>query len=314
MKPTSVRVFAPATVANFGPGFDVLGLAVDGLGDHVAASRIDGEPGCELVDITGDGGRLPRSPELNTASVAAASVAKRLGIRVALTLEKGLPLASGMGSSAASSVAGAFAAAVLGGFGAEDDKAILLGDTLAGEKVASGAAHADNVGPSLMGGAILIDSPHADPPLFSRLPIPERLWLSLAMPKLELKTSEARAALPNSIALNSAVTAWARLSGLVAAFYRSDLRLLGRCLVDDIVEPVRGRLINGFEAVKAAALETGALACSISGAGPTLFAVSDSQSCADSVAKAMTNAWANVGVDAAAHVCRPDLRGARVVS
>lgn len=314
MPPSTIRVFAPATVANFGPGFDVLGLAVDGLGDQVTASRIDGEPGCELVDITGDGGRLPRNPELNTASVAAASVAMRMGIRVALTLEKGLPLASGMGSSAASSVAGAFAAAVIGGFSTDDDKATLLGDTLAGEKVASGAAHADNVGPSLMGGAILIDSPHSDPPHFSSLPVPQNLWLCLAMPELELKTSEARAALPKSIALSHAVTAWARLSGLVASFYRSDLPLLGRCLVDDIVEPVRGKLIVGFEAVKAAALEAGALACSISGAGPTLFAVSDSQSGATAAGEAMKITWASVGVQAKFHVCRPDLCGARVLS
>jgi homoserine kinase len=308
-----VRVFAPATIANLGPGFDVLGVAVDGLGDVVAAERVDGPPGVELAGILGDGGRLPRDVEANTAAVAAASVARRLGLRARLHLEKGLPLCSGLGSSAASAVAGAAALAALAGVDLAAHRKVLLPDVLDGEAVASGARHADNAGPSLLGGVVLICGPHADPPELVELPVPTTLWLALGMPDLELPTREARAALPASIALSTAVTAWARLSGMVAAFYRDDLELLARCLVDEIVEPVRGRLIRGFDAVKAAAADAGALACSISGAGPTVFALADSEAAARAAGAAMVAAWLSEGVAARAHVGRPDLRGARLL-
>lgn len=307
-------MFAPATVANLGPGFDVLGLAIDGLGDWVRAERIDGPPGVEIGEITGDGGRLPRQVEANTASVSAQSVALRLGVRLRLHLEKGLPLSSGLGSSAASSVAGAVAAAVVGGQNLDEVRGSLLPDTLKGEQIASGAGHADNVGPSLLGGVVLITAPHqpTSDTLIS-LPVPKNLWLSLAIPALELDTRKARAALPTQIPLNRAVNGWARTAGMVAAFYRGDVELLGKCLVDEIVEPVRGALIPGFSEVKTAASDAGALACSISGAGPTLFALNTSKEKAKQVVSAMSDAWGGFGISCETHVTQPNSTGAIVL-
>jgi homoserine kinase len=306
-----VRVFCPATVANWGPGFDVLGVAVRGLGDQVLAEVVPGEPGVELAAIRGDGGRLPREPERNTASVAAASVARRFGIRLRLELDKGLPLSSGLGSSAASSVAGAAAAWLAAGQPLEADLAGLLEHALDGEQLASGARHADNAAPALYGGAILVHSPFESPPGLKPLPLPPRLWMTLVLPELELDTKTARQALPQEIPLREAVRGWGRLGGLIAAFYTGDLDLLSRCLVDDLVEPVRGRLIPGFAAVKAAALQAGALACSISGAGPAVFALSQSQSAAQALGQAMQRAWQEAGVASRVVVTQPDREGVR---
>lgn len=309
----TVTVFAPATVANLGPGFDIMGVAVEGLGDTVVATRIPGEPGAELGEITGDAGRLPRDPARNTVTVAASSVAQEAGIRVRLDLSKGLPLCSGLGSSAASAVAGAAAAAVLGGRGIDHDRLGLLPATLDGEEVATGARHADNVAPSLLGGAVLIHGPKMDPPACVPLPLPATLRIVLAVPELELNTAAARAALPREIPLGTAVEAWARVAGLVASCYRNDLALLGRCLRDDIVEPVRGALIPGFTEVRDAALAAGALASTISGAGPTLFALTGSREVGKRVADAMKTAWANLGVSCTTHLTRADTHGVRVL-
>jgi homoserine kinase len=309
---SSVRVFAPATVANLGPGFDVIGMAISGLGDTVAATRIQGPPGVELGDLTGDGGQLPREVGRNTATVAANSVAQRLGIRLRIDLEKGLPLCSGLGSSAASAVAGAVAAAIAGGLDLATARRTLLNDALAGEAVASGAAHADNAAPCLLGGCVLIHCAEVESPGVVELPVPSDLWIALAIPDIEVPTREARAALPRSIALSRAVVNWGRLGGLVAGFYRNDLEMIGRCLHDDIVEPVRGGFITAFSEVKAAATDAGALACSISGAGPTVFGFADSESAARSVADAMQRAWSKSGVESRTHVAQPDLAGARL--
>lgn len=311
--PTHTHIFAPATIANLGPGFDVLGLAVTGLGDRVIAERTDGPPGVDLGQITGDGGRLPTAIGENTATVAAASVARRLGLRVRIDLHKGLPLSSGLGSSAASAVAGAAAVAVLAGLDLEHDRDQLIGDALAAEAVASGAAHADNAAPCLLGGAVLVHAPSADPPQWVRLPVPDDLWIALALPDLELDTRTARRALPSRIPLRQAVTGWGRVAGIVAALFSGDLELLGRCVRDDVVEPVRGALIPHFDEVKTAALQAGALACSISGAGPTLFGLAASESAAQSVAVAMANAWNRRGVGCRAHVSRPHLEGACIL-
>jgi homoserine kinase len=310
---TSVSVFAPATVANLGPGFDVLGVAVEGLGDTVIATRIDGEPGVELGEVTGDGGRLPRDPARNTATVAALRIVREAGVRVRLDVHKGLPLSSGLGSSASSAVAGAVAAAVVCGHTLDADRSWLLPATLDGEQAATGSRHADNVAPCLMGGGVVVHHPSADPPECVALPLPSSLRIVLAVPALELSTADARAALPAAISLGAAVGAWARVAGLVAACYRGDLDLLGRCLRDDIVEPVRGPLIPGFAAVRDAALQAGALASTISGAGPTLFAVTGSREVAKRVAAAMKAAWEAQGVACTTHLTRPDTHGARIL-
>ena len=272
---------------------------------------IDGPPGVELAAIVGDGGCLPRDAPRNTAAVAADSTAKRLRVRARIELHKGLPLCSGLGSSAASAVAGAMAVAALADVDRVDQPDLLLGDALAGERVASGAIHADNVAPSLFGGAMLIHSPATHPPALLSLPLPDDLWLALAIPQLEIETRAAREALPRRIPLDAAVVAWGRVAGIVAAFYRNDLALLADCLRDDLVEPVRALLIPGLSAVKAEALRAGALACAISGAGPSVFALASSQRTAQAASGAMLAVWSEIGVTASGHAVRPDTDGAR---
>ncbi|MDQ7030746.1 MAG: homoserine kinase [Ardenticatenia bacterium] len=307
-----VTVFAPATVANVGPGFDVLGVAVEGLGDVVTARRLDGEPGQVRIEhVEGDGGRLPRAPEANTAGIAARATLALLGVEhvgVGLALRKGLPLNSGLGSSGASAAAACWAVNLL--FGAPLDRMALLPAALEAEARVSGR-HADNVGPALLGGFVLIHT--YDPLELIRLPVPDDLLFVLAVPECELPTHQARQVLPANISLQDHVTTSGHLAALVAGICTGNTRLVGRAIRDPIVEPARAPLIPGFAQVKRAALDAGAHGCSISGAGPTLFAVTDGESTAQQVAQAMKAAFADAGLASHTHIGRVDRVGARLI-
>jgi homoserine kinase len=305
-----VEAFAPATVSNLGPGFDCLGLAVEGLGDRVRARRCQ-TPGVQILAIRGDDGRLPRDPDKNTAAVAAAHLMKLAGVTtgVQLELDKGLPLGSGLGSSGASAVAAALAV----------DAALDLGlpplawieAARVAEQVACGTAHPDNVAPSVLGGIVLITS--TDPLRVIELPVPDSLWLSLYTPGCEVATADARAVLPKEVSLAATVQQAARLGLLVHALHRDDLSLLGEAIADDIVEPARAHLIPGYLDAKVACLEAGALACSISGAGPTTFALTNDESRARALAEILEEAFTLAGVPGRGHVCRVG-PGARITS
>lgn len=301
-----VRAFAPATVSNLGPGFDVLGLALRGLGDTVVA-RFGGN-GVQLCRIDGDGGRLPRDPEQNTASVAAAAVLRRAGIEtgIELELEKGLPIGSGLGSSAASAVAAAYAVNTL--LGSPLRKQQLIEPCLEAEALVAGR-HADNVAPCLLGGMVLVRS--VDPVDIVRLPVPEGLMIVVCTPAFELATRDARAALPSQVPLSSMVRNAANLSALVSGLYAGDIDLIARCIVDDVVTPARAALIPGADLVMKAARDAGALASSISGAGPTIFALCHAPSSARNVGCAMTEAFAAAGLDAVTHASPLDCPGVR---
>jgi len=304
----SVRVFAPATVANIGPGFDVLGMAVTGQGDTVEA-RLTAAPGVVIEDIVGDGGRLPRDPAKNTAGIAAAETLKILGAGggVALTLHKNLPLGSGLGSSAASAAAAAWAVAVLHGFA---DKIALLPAGLAAEAAVSGY-HADNVAPALLGGLVLI---YGYRPLqLEKLPVPDGLHLALVTPTYELPTARARQVVPQNVPLKAVVANVGRLGAMVAAAFKNDAALFGRAACDEIIEPARMGLIPGFASVKEAALSAGAWACSISGAGPTVFAVCGTAQAGRAVGLVMQAAFARAGLSSAVAVAQADSVGARLV-
>jgi homoserine kinase len=265
-----VSVFAPATVANVASGFDVLGFALDSPGDSVTATR-SREKGVRVISITGDEGKLPRDPKKNTAAVAIAAFldAVRNPFGVDLTLDKHMPLSSGLGSSAASAVAGVTAANMLAGRPLSPRE--LLPFTMEAERVACGSAHADNVAPSLLGGFVLIRS--YEPLDVVQLPVPAGLSCAVVHPHAELRTEDARRVLKKEIRLSDAIRQWGNLAALVAALYNGDLALLGRSLQDVVAEPARSLLIPGFAAVKAAALVSGALGCSISGSGPSVFAL-----------------------------------------
>ena len=307
--PQMVKAFAPATVANVGSGFDVLGFAVAQPGDTVEARR-QAAGGVTLRDVTGDDGRLPRGAD-NTAVVAVSALLERLGepFGVDLVLHKGMPLASGLGSSAASAAAALYAVNRLAGDPLTPQE--LLPCALAAERVAAGSGHADNVAPALMGGFVLIRS--SDPLDVVRLPVPAGLAVALLSPDVEIPTEAARRILRKQIPLTDAVAQWGNLAALVAALYAGDLALLGRSLGDVVAEPVRGVLIPGFHGVKDAALASGAIGCSISGAGPAVFALAASTAQAATVGTAMQKAFAAAGLEAVRYVSEIDGSGPRVV-
>jgi homoserine kinase len=290
----SVKVFAPATVANVASGFDVLGFALERPGDAVRLTR-KAERRVDLVAVEGDGGRLPLDPARNTAGVAVTRFLESRGwpFGVDLVLEKGMPLASGLGSSAASAVAGVVAANLLAGEPCSPGD--LLPFTLQAEQVACGAAHADNVAPALLGGFVLIRS--YEPLDIVRLPVPKGLAAATAHPHTEIRTEDARRILKKDVRLADAVRQWGNLAALVAALYEGNLALLGRSLLDVVAEPRRAMLIPGFAQVKAAALASGALGCSISGSGPSMFALCASLEEAWAAGKSMQETFRRVGLE-----------------
>ena len=290
------RATTPGGIGNLGPGLDVLGCAIAGARDEVIAEWC-GTPGITVLDP----GHLdlPRSPLKHTAAIAAAAVlhaalradVKLAGDGIALTVRKGLPLSGGQGGSAASAVAGAAAANAL--LGSVLDINTLLGCCLVAEAKVAGR-HLDNIAPALLGGIVLVRS--IDPIDVVRLPVPAGLRLVLAHPAQRLSTAQSRRALPATVALPTVTHQLAQVAAMVAACFTGDIALFGRSIDDRIAEPARGMLIPGFVEAKRAALDAGALGASISGAGPTAFAIVDSEETASRVATAMCDAYARHGV------------------
>ena len=292
-----IAVYAPGSVSNVACGFDVLGFALDEPGDIVVAAQKDG-PGVTIAAIDGDAGRLPLDPTRNTAGAAVIALLQRLETTrgVSLSIHKGLPLASGIGSSGASAVAAVVAANEL--LGRPAPLEMLLACAMAGEQAGCGAPHPDNVVPSLYGGFVLARSAH--PPDIVRLPVPDGLACAVLHPHVEVQTGMARALLGDQVPLRDAVRQWGNVGALVAALFTGDHALLSRSLEDVIAEPKRAPLVPGFYAVKAAALAAGALGCSWSGSGPSIFALASSLEVAKHAGDAMQrafNAESSLGAD-----------------
>jgi homoserine kinase len=307
---STVSVFAPATVANVASGFDVLGFALERPGDTVVLRKQQPKR-VDILSVEGDGGLLPRDPAKNTAAVAAWRFLEAIGFPFGLevTLYKQMPMSSGLGSSAASSVAAVFAANLLAGSPCTQQE--LLRFTMNAEEVACGSAHADNVAPALFGGFVLIRS--YDPLDIVRLPVPRGLAVATVHPHTEIKTEDARRILKKELRLSDAVRQWGNLAALVAALYSEDLELLSRSLQDVVAEPRRALLIPGFAVVKQAALDSGALGCSISGSGPSVFSLCDSIKRAEGVGEAMKKSFENEGLDCDLYLSRINEAGPVVV-
>jgi homoserine kinase len=306
-----VTAFGPATVSNVACGFDVLGFPIEEPGDFVTARFT--ASGVQIDDILGDGGRLPREAERNTAGVAARALLDASGERrgVALTIRKGLPLSSGLGGSAASAAAAVVAVdALLGGHASIDT---LLRCALEGEGLGAGGAHPDNIAPAICGGFVLVR--HPNPPDIVKLPVPAGLTVVVVHPDLEIETARARALLGTSVLLADAVRQWANLGALVHGLHVCDYALISRSLEDSIAEPRRAPLVPGLAAIKRAAVDAGALGCSLSGSGPSIFALCRDRSVALRVAPAMTAAVGKeIGVESQTYVSSISARGAHVVS
>jgi homoserine kinase len=301
-----VTAYAPGSTSNVGPGFDCLGIAVAGIGDRVTATRA-ARSGVRVLSISDP--RIPLDPASNTAALAAACVLQRAGAGapgVELAIHKGLPLAGGLGGSAASAVAGAVAANAL--CGEPLDRAALLECAIEAEARVAGR-HPDNAAPSLLGGAVLVLA--TEPLRYARVKVHGGLRLVFVTPAHGVKTAHARSVLPDGVTRGDAVGQAAALAGLVLGLERGDGELLRAAMVDRIAEPRRIPLYPGFERARAAALAKGAFGVAVSGAGPTLLAVA-AEAAAEAVGAAAAAAYQAAGVAVSAvHVARVDGEGAR---
>ena len=306
---TDVTAFAPATVANVGIGFDILGHAVDEVGDRVRIRRIEDNE-VRIRSITGIAGELPVDPQHNTAGRAVQAMHEALapGFGFELDIEKGIPLGSGMGGSAASAVAAVVAANAL--LHAPAPQIQLLKFAMEGEIVASGAAHIDNIAPCLYGGLTLTVG--IDNPRVKQIPVPRGLRCVLVHPHMYLGTREARAILNINVSRSDFVWQSANLAGFISGCYSNDLEMIRDSFNDVIIEPQRHSLIPGFKDVQRAAMSAGALGCSISGAGPAIFAWSAFQH-AEAVRGAMVAAFAEHQLESDSWVSLMQNYGARVV-
>ncbi len=305
--PDSVTVFGPASLSNLGPGFDALGLCLTGLGDRLTAHRTDA-PGVTIQA----GPSVPTDPDANTAGRAAAQVLREADAQtgVLLQIEKGIPLGSGVGGSAASAVAGAWAVnEILGRPFAKED---LVGAVLEGEVAASGSYHGDNVLPALFGGLVLV-SP-SDPTAYRRIPLAEPPSLAIVIPHVEVLTRQARAVLPATVPHKTASAQAAELAFLLTALQAGDWAEVGTHLMRDrLAEPHRKALVPVYDAVKEAALEAGAAGCALTGSGPAMFAVPGEGADVQTILDAMVAASRAGAIDAHGWVAEVDTEGVRTL-
>jgi homoserine kinase len=307
----SVKAFAPATVANVCCGFDILGFAVDAPGDEVKVTlRNDSE--IKIKEIIGDEGKLPYEVEKNTASVAIISFLKKIESKQGVDIElvKNLPLGSGMGSSAASGVAALIAINHLMGNPLTRNQ--LVPHAMEAERIACGAAHADNVAPSLLGGFVLVRD--YDPLDVIKIEAVENLYCTLVHPHLELKTEDSRKVLRHSVTLKDAITQSGNIAGLMIGLLKPDYPLISRSLKDVIAEPMRSVFIPGFNNLRQIAMEAGALGFGISGSGPTVFALSQSETKAQQIAEAIQVEFLRHKLNTDPYVSKVNQEGAKVLT
>jgi homoserine kinase len=302
----SVTVFAPGSVSNLGPGFDCLGVAVAGRGDRVTARR-SSAPGVRVLSVSD--ARIPTDPARNTASLAAQAALSRAGADAGLELsiEKGLPLSGGLGGSASSAVAGAVAADAL--LELRLSRLELLECALLAESRVAGR-HADNVAPSLLGGAVLVG--RIDPLVVLPVRVDAGLTLVLATPAYQVETARARAVLPAQVARQEAVQQAANLAVLLLALERGDGGFIRAAMDDRIAEPARAGLYPGYAEARRAAFEAGALGVAVSGAGPTVLALAQPAR-AEAVRAAFVTGYRSAGIASEAFVAAVDTDGARAL-
>jgi homoserine kinase len=307
-----IKVFAPASVTNVSCGFDILGFAIDFPGDELKL-KIKDKPGITISKISGDSGRLPLDPIKNTAGVSLISMAEHLNFKkgIEIELHKKIALGSGLGSSATSAVASVFALNEL--LDKPLNRKELLPFALEGEKLTCGGTpHADNVSACLLGGFIIVRS--IDPLDVVSIKVTANLYCTILHPHLEINTADTRKILRNNILLADAIKQWGNVAGLVAGLMSGDYDLIGRSLQDVIIEPIRGILIPGFQEIKNAAIDAGALGCSISGSGPSVFAFSKTKPAAKNVGEAMKKVLSELDIDSDVYISRINKRGPKVIN
>ena len=325
-----IKIFCPATIANLSCGFDVLGLCLATAGDEMIIRKSDVK-GVRITKIVG--ADLPLETEKNVAGVAALAMLKSIkkvgnkyipidydidfDIDIAIDIDfgfeieiyKNIKAGSGIGSSAASSAGAVFGINEI--LGRPFTRKELVKFAMQGEKLASGNAHADNVAPCLLGGFTLVRS--SNPLDIVKIDSPSELYATVVHPQIELKTSDARSVLKQTVSLKSAITQWGNVGGLVAGLYTNDYELIGRSLHDEIIEPVRSMLIPGFDLIKKTAYENGALGSGISGSGPSIFALSKGKDTAEKIAKAMSKVYDEMNLPYEIHVSKVNPEGVSII-
>jgi len=308
----SIRVFAPATVGNLAVGYDILGVALESPGDEVVIKE-GYRPGLFITEISGDSGKLTRDILKNTAGYAARQLLKKLGLEdmpLEMEIHKKMKMGTGLGSSAASAVAGVYGVNAFLDF--PFTKKEILRFAVEGEQIADGAFHADNVAPSLLGGIVLIRSNEEMDII--ELPVPENLCLAMVYPHIEILTSESRAILKDTVALNDFIGQTGNIAAFTSALYTSDYAMLGRSLQDLVIEPQRAQLIPDFYKLKDIAESAGALGFSISGAGPSMFALCDNMETAEKITMSNKRYLDSVGIASDCFTSGINTKGAYLIN
>lgn len=305
----SIKIFAPATVANVGCGFDVLGFCLDTLGDIMQVSKSTTK-GIRITSI--DGFDLPKDPTKNIAGVSALALYNNLTLDIGfdIKIQKRIKPGSGIGSSAASAAGSVFAINEL--LGKPFSTIELVKFALVGEAIASQSEHADNLAPALFGGFTLVKS--LAPLEILELPSPKELYAVIVHPQIEIKTSDARSILPKTVPLKDAIVQWSNLGSLIHGLHTSNYALIGRSLMDVIIEPQRRRLIPNFDSLKEIALKQGALGTSISGSGPSIFSLCQGETTAKAVKKAQFEFMAQTEIPFEAHISKINNQGIKILS
>jgi homoserine kinase len=304
----SVKVFAPASISNVGPGFDLMGFAIDEPGD-VLIIRANASNSLKIINNTQY--QIPEDPEVNVATVAVSSLLKAAGSGQGFDFcfETKIKPGSGIGSSAASCTAAVVGVNEL--LNNPFTKEELLPFAMEGETLASGSEHADNIAPALLGGFILIRS--YDPIDIISLKYPENLFCTVVHPDIEIKTIESRKLIPKEFPVKTVLQQCGNIAGLVAGLTTSDYKLIGRSLDDSIAEPIRAGLIPGYLELKSKLHENGALGGNISGSGPAIFAFSDSQSSAEKVSAFMRKTFDKLGINNNVYISKVSKKGTRII-
>jgi len=304
----TIRIFAPATVSNVGSGFDIMGFAIEGIGDTIEM-ELRNDSVFMIENHTGL--VLPDDPDENVIFPVIKALQKELGIDVGVNLKfiNKIKPGSGIGSSAASSVAAAFGFNRL--LGSPLIKSELIRYAMEGERLVSGAAHADNIAPCMLGGFVIIRSYR--PLDIIEIPYPKTLYCTVVVPEISIRTMEGRSVLQKSHSLNKTITQTGNAAGLVAGLFMGDFDIIGRSMVDVIAEPKRKSMIPGYDEVRKAATEAGALGCNISGSGPAVFALSSEPGIARSAGKAMVEAFMNNKLESKSYISLISKKGVREI-
>lgn len=307
----TVKAFAPATVANASAGFDVLGFALENPGDTISCTLTD-EPGLVITSISGVTSDLPTDPKQNTAGVAVQAMLNKFDLNpgIEMQIEKGIPIVGGMGSSASSAVAAVVAVNEL--LDLKLKPLELLPFVLESEKMATGAPHADNAAPCLLGGfSVIRDGDGSD---VLSIPVPVTMTCAIVHPHMQIKTRDARDILPKEVPMRTATRQMGHIAGLILGLVNIDTELIKRSLVDELAEPHRGKLIPGFDRVREAALQAGALGCGISGSGPSMYALCEYPDIALQAGQAMQAAFEEVQLASDLYVSAISQGGASVIN